>query len=186
MERGQRFIRVDILSKEQVLQLRECLKGEYLLIWDIGYTTGLRISDILQITANQSVKSQIYVTEKKTGKKRKVYLSKSIRETSQKRIDKLKLKPYQPLFNVTRQAVWKTFKRAAIRANINTNVGTHTMRKSYSKRYMQKGHTIKELQKRLNHSHFSDTIGYITTNADMGLDEKGKPKRKKRSKKHDS
>lgn len=155
------------------------------MIWDIGYTTGLRISDILQLSVKQCSSAQAYVTEKKTKKKRRVYISKNIRAAAKVRAEKLGLPSWSPMFDVSRQSVWKTFKRAAARSSIDTNIGTHTMRKSYSKNYIQKGHTISELQQRLNHSHYGDTIGYITSNKDMGLDNKGKPRKRKRGKKND-
>lgn len=159
-------MRVDILNDNQIKELCKKLKLPHSLIWEIGYTTGLRISDILSMKVKQFYKPNAYVKEKKTGKTRRVYLRKAIREKAIQYAEKNKKTQNERLFKVSRQAVWKAFKRASV--GINRNVGTHSMRKSYSKKYLKR-HNIYELKKRLNHSILNDTIGYITTNEDLGL-----------------
>ena len=176
-------MRTDCINTSQSELIRSCLTGEYELIWLIGTSTGIRISDILQLRAKQFLKSEIYIKEIKTGKSRRIYLSKEIRALAQERIKKYNISPNERMFEKSRVQVWRVFKKAAQKCDINTNVGTHTMRKTYSKAYIEKGHTVDELQKRLNHKHINDTIGYITPNDTLGLDSKGYPKRKRGIKK---
>ena len=106
-------------------------------------------------------------------------MSNNIRQLSKAMAREKGLVGMDNLFDVSRQSVWKAFKKAANRAEINTNIGTHTMRKTYSKKYIEKGHNLLELQQRLNHSKIIDTIGYITSNSDLGLDNTGRKKTKK-------
>lgn len=167
-------MRVDILDKADCAKVADCLQGEMLLIWQIGVTTGLRISDILNLKAYQLSKADIRICEKKTGKRKRIYISVAIRKSVKQMIVKRNIQPYEKVFTVSRQTVWRAFKRASAKAGVKTNVGTHTMRKSYSKAYIDKGHSIYELQKKLNHYKFQDTIGYITDNKTLGLDEQGK------------
>ena len=178
-------MRVDNLTIEQQKAIRRKLKGEHRIIFDIGISTGLRISDILKLTVQQCISEHCYIKEQKTSKLRRIYIRKHIREQCKKIATETGKHGNMEMFNISRQAVWKAFKRATKRAKINTNVGTHSMRKSYSKNYINKGHTVFELQKKLNHSHLSDTVGYLTENATLGLDENGKP-RKKKGKKDES
>ena len=176
-------MRVDILEREDVKAMSERLKGQYRLIWLLGVSTGLRISDILTLKARQCCVSKAYIRERKTGKNRAVYIRKSIREQCAAYAARNNIPDNGRMFTISRQAVWKAFKRAARKEHICTNIGTHTMRKSYSKAYIDKGYTVQELQKRLNHSHLGDTLGYLTSNSQLGLDEHGNKRRKRGGKK---
>lgn len=174
-------MRVDCLNKQQQKAIENRLSGDLLLIWQIGCSTGLRISDILDLKISQITKEYSFVKEKKTGKTRRVYFKKGIRKKAEEYATKNKLNECDKAFNVTRQTVWNNIKKAAKLENIETNVGTHSMRKSYSIAYINKGYSIEDLHKRLNHTNMADTIGYITTNKQLGLDIKGR-KTKKRGK----
>lgn len=166
-------MRVDILSKADALRVRECIRApDVLLIWDIGTSTGLRISDILNIKACQLLKPDAYIKEQKTGKLRRIYVRKNIRCRVKRMIDNGKA-PQSKLFTVSRCQVWRDIKKAAEKAGVETNVGTHTMRKTYAKIYA-KTHGINALQRRLNHDKLGDTLGYITSNTDLGLDKYGR------------
>lgn len=176
-------MRVDILDYDDTARMADRLRGQYRLIWLIGVSTGLRISDILQLKARQCCAAKAYIQERKTGKNRAVYMRKNIRAECGAYAKEHGISANGKMFTVSRVSVWKAFKRAARKEKICRNVGTHTMRKSYSVAYMAKGHNIQDLQKRLNHSHLGDTLGYITTNEQLGLDEQGKKKARRKNKK---
>lgn len=171
--KGQKKMRVDYLTDKEKKAFRNELNERNRLIFDIGVTTGLRISDVLNLRVNQLMSEHVIITEKKTGKKRRIYISTAIREKAIDIASKEFKNLNEPLFDIDRKSVWAAFKRAAERAEIKKNIGTHSMRRSYSKRYIAKGHSLKELQKRLNHSCISDSINYITSNEDLGITEKG-------------
>ena len=170
--------RVDYLSAEQGQAIADRLQGQYLLIWLVGCSTGLRISDILCLTVRQLTRQYTWVTERKTHKRRRIYIQQNIRSRVTEYAAKHDLQPDSKIFTVSRQTVWKHLKRAAELENICTNVGTHTMRKTYSRAYIDKGYSLDDLHERLNHSHLSDTIGYITSNQQLGLDSQGKQKKR--------
>lgn len=176
-------MRVDILTPEQAAHVRSCIRSpDVKVIWDMGVSTGLRISDILALRVDKLTKKDCYIREQKTGKIRRIYIRKSIRSYFIAKLDSGAMHPQSRAFSISRSQVWRDIKDAAKRAGVQTNVGSHTMRKTYAKAYAQKK-GVYELKKRLNHDKLADTIGYITSNADLGLDEKGYPKKRK---KHDS
>lgn len=175
-------MRVDILTREECERIRGTLRGHFRLIWDVGSTTGLRVSDILRLRACDFQKERIYVKEQKTGKLRRVYLRKNVREEVNEYIRANGIKPHSQVFAISRQIVWNSFKRAAKRAGIKKNIGSHSMRKVYSVQHIEKGYDISDLKERLNHSKLVDTIGYLTPNEALGLDEYGR-KQNKRAKK---
>lgn len=172
------YTRVDYLTNEQKQAVEDRLAGQYLLIWLIGCSTGLRISDILELTVRQLTRKYTWIRERKTHKRRRIYIQANIRSQVARYAEKHKLKPDNKIFSVSRQTVWKHIKRAAELEGISTNVGTHTMRKTYSKAYMDKGYSLDELHERLNHTHMSDTIGYITSNQQLGLDSMGRQRKR--------
>lgn len=169
---------MDYLNAEQKQAIADRLAGQYLLIWLIGCSTGLRISDILCLTVGQLSRAYTWVRERKTHKRRRIYIQQSIRSQVAEYATRHNLQPDSKIFTVSRQTVWKHIKRAADLEGICTNVGTHTMRKTYSRAYIDKGYSLDELHERLNHTHMSDTIGYITSNQQLGLDSKGKQRKR--------
>lgn len=173
-------MRVDLLYPEECAAIERALRGQYKLIWIIGLSTGLRISDILRLKSSDFEKERFYIKEQKTGKWRRVYVRKRTRKAVHEYLQTRSSVSTDRLFSVSRQAVWESFKRAGRRAEISKNIGTHTMRKSYSVGHIGKGFDITDLQRRLNHSRISDTIGYVTPNSALGLDEYGRKRRTKR------
>lgn len=60
----------------------------------------------------------------------------------------------------TRQAVWRDIKRAAKAFRLPQNVGSHSMRKVYAVRLMQKYGSIDKVKRNLNHDHAGVTVIY--------------------------
>lgn len=160
-------MRVDLLEKKEAEKIVKELSPPYDLIWDIGYSTGLRISDVLNLRAAIAGKSYVYVTEQKTGKRRRIYIRKKIRERIAAHVRRSALPKEAHLFSCSRQTVWRNFKKAS--AGINKNIGTHSMRKSYALQCLKKYHSLQTLQKNLNHSMQTDTLNYIMTNQEIEL-----------------
>ena len=173
-------MRVDLLYPEECAAIERALRGQYKVIWVIGLSTGLRISDILRLRTSDFEKDRFYIREQKTGKLRRIYVRKRTRKAVHEYLQNRTNVSSDKLFSVSRQAVWESFKRAGRRAEISKNIGTHTMRKSYSVGHIGKGFDIADLQRRLNHSRMSDTIGYITPYSALGLDEHGRKRRTQR------
>lgn len=161
-------MRVDKLTKAQAASIADYLRPPYRMIWEIGITTGLRISDILQLTYRQIRRRDIKIRERKTGKIRRIYIRKHIAQDINLYCTRHKIIDDDRVFSVSRQQVWRALKRAAARAGIDVNIGSHTMRKTYSALYIQSGHSIRDLQQRLNHDNITDTINYLLSNNEIG------------------
>ena len=131
----------------------------------------MRISDILKLTPKKINTKRPYIVEQKTGKKRRLYIKKDLLCKINTYIEKHNIQPEQRIFQFSRVTAWREIKKATQEANVELNIGTHTMRKSYCKQYVcRDGKTIKDLSKRLNHSDISETVGYLTDNKSLGIE----------------
>lgn len=140
------------------------LKTPYKEIWEIGCSTGLRVSDIISLTVGQIRTEKPTIREQKTGKSKRIYIPKKTREkliekTRHKKDDEFVFSSNSKSGHITRQAVFKAFKKAS--ANININVGTHTMRKNYAIKMACKGKGLQYVQKKLNHNNIAETLLYL-------------------------
>lgn len=135
------------------------------LIFLIGNETGLRISDIINLKRND-IKKTIKIKEKKTGKTYKHKLSDELYKLIK---DYMKYNQFNEyLFgtnskekHITRQAVWKAFKKAAKEAGEKSNIGTHSMRKNKAWKVFTETNSINEARKALNHDNTNCIIYYI-------------------------
>ena len=135
------------------------------LIFLIGNETGLRISDIINLK-RADIKRTLKIKEKKTGKKFKHKFSNELYYLI---INYMKYNEFNEyLFgtnskehHITRQAVWKAFKKAAKEAGEQSNIGTHSMRKNKAWKVFTETNSIKEARKALNHDNSNCIIYYI-------------------------
>lgn len=131
------------------------------LVCRVAVHTGLRVGDVLAIPTAK-LGTQFWVTERKTGKRKRVNLPKVL-------VDEIKAQaglewafpgvrdPSKPR---TRQAVWADVKRAARAFRMPQNVGTHSARKVYAVDLMAKYGDIERVQRALNHDSPSVTMIY--------------------------
>lgn len=140
------------------------------LIILIGMNTGLRMSDILALNVGMVRDvDRTRITERKTGKYRWLYL-KNIRQDIH---DYCKGKEDQiPLFigargnRLTVNGVYRIFQRVGYKLN-RTDIGTHTLRKTFGYHYYQQTHDIASLMVIFNHSSEAITKRYIGINRDI-------------------
>lgn len=137
------------------------------LIFEIGITTALRISDILNLKIKCLSYKKFTIKEKKTGKKREIIfhplLRTKLKEYCQGRdlnsyIFESAKKPGKP---ITRQSVWKAYKRVAKRLELKYNVGTHSMRHSKARDLYLETKDIEQVKKLLNHGDFNSVATYL-------------------------
>lgn len=150
------------------------------LVCRVMLYTGLRISDVVELPRAKLAQS-FQITEKKTGKRRRVRLS---RELLQELLDTSNgsewafPSPTDRTKHRTRQAVWKDIKRAQWALRIPVNTAPHSMRKVYAVELMRKYGDIDRVRKALNHDHYDTTILYAM--ADKLPPPRARPRRKKR------
>ena len=137
-----------------------------LLLFTLGINSGLRISDILALDV-QDVKDKkfIQITEKKTGKFKKIPINSKLRPMI---FEFTKHKsPNSPLIETVfknrldRFAAYEIIKTACKKAGIEGKIGTHTLRKTFGYHHYKKFKDVAILQKIFNHSSPSITLRYI-------------------------
>jgi len=144
---------------------RHCSQRDYILFL-IGINTGLRVNDLLRLSIKDvKGKKKIVVKEGKTEKSRTIHLA-NIYEEVNDYIETLQntqwLFPSRKGDNpITRIQAYRQLNKAAEMAEIETGIGTHTMRKTFGYWYYKQTKDIASLQSILNHSHPSVTLRYI-------------------------
>lgn len=174
-EFGMKFVE-PIRDEENLEKMKkELLKRSYrdYMLFVIGINTGLRISDILALRVID-VKdcSHITIKEKKTGKQKKFLVNPYLRSEIDNYIANMADKDY--LFRsrtgenhpISRVQAYRILNETASKLGIS-EIGTHTLRKSFGYHFYQRTKDIAILQKLFNHSSPSITLRYIGVNQDI-------------------
>lgn len=161
----------EYLLNREVEHVLAALTPSNRLVCRVCLHTGLRLSDALSLKTEQ-LKPVFWVTESKTGKKKRIGLPDALLKELRKnagdtwvfpgRLDETKHR--------TRQAVWADVKRAAKAFRLPQNVAPHSFRKVYAVELRNKYGDIKRVQRALNHG--SQTTTMIYALADKLLREK--------------
>lgn len=125
--------------------------------------TGLRIGDVLALRKTDIDKGlQWWITEQKTGKRRRVSVPLELWRDMQSVCGEEWVFPSRcdQTRHRTRQAVWKDMKRAEKALRMSINVGTHSARKVYAVRLMEKYGDIERVRRALNHGSMNVTMLY--------------------------
>lgn len=151
----------EYLLQQEVERVLSALMPQNQLIMRVILHTGMRISDVLELKTADLALSGWY-TEKKTGKRRRIGLPRPLLEEIKAQAGPIwaftgRLSPNK---HKTRQAVWSDVKRASRAFRMPQNVGTHSARKVYAVRLMEKYGDIERVQRALNHSSPSVTAVY--------------------------
>ena len=156
----------------------------------VGLNTGFRISELLSLNLGD-VYQKGRVVDRVTVLRRNVKGKTASRTIVLNQIAKSTLLPYvqslldtsetaeTPLFfgmyrgksRLTRKQAWKILQDAFAEAQIQGNLGTHTMRKTFARvMYAALSFRIEKLQRLLGHKWISSTVAYID-GIDEGLEE---------------
>lgn len=159
---GEKTIRTQYLVEAQLELLLAGLTVDNRLVCRVMLWTGLRVGDVLALRQEQLARC-FWITEQKTGKRRKVGLPDTL-------IRQIKTRaggspwafpsPRNPQQPRTRQAVWSDINRTAKALRIKANAGTHSMRKDYAVDLMHKYGDLPKVQRALNHSNPTITALY--------------------------
>lgn len=138
----------------------------------IGINTGLRISDILQLKVSDVDGDYIKIIEQKTQKKTSTLINNELKEVIATYILDKKLKKKDYLFNgtwskepLTTRSFWRIIRHAGDSIGL-TNIGTHSMRKTFGYHLYKKTKDIALLQQLFNHSSQWITLKYLGINQD--------------------
>lgn len=149
-----------IRSKEDIARIIEYLnnnhKHKYAVLFILGINSGLRVSDLLGFKVKDVFqKTFIRLREQKTGKFKlfplKEELQKLLNDFCKNRNPNEWLFVGKSTAKLDRIIVYKTFVQTCKDLNINANVGTHTMRKTFGYHHYKQYNDIALLQTIFNH-----------------------------------
>ena len=143
------------------------------VIMELLYATGLRVGELVSLNLEHVDLSKAYVRcIGKGSKERIVYLhSKALEELKrylcESRIALLGRSRAEPALFVnhrgkrlTRQWVWNILKTYAQKAGIDQTITPHTLRHSFATHLLQRGASLRQVQKLMGHSSISTTQVY--------------------------
>ena len=168
--------KTEYLLHREVEHVLAALMTPNRLVCQVMLHTGLRVDDVLSITAEQARMPRFWVTEKKTGKRRIVGLPEPLRREivrcccPDRRRSPWAFPGVDPAKHRTRQAVWKDVKRAARLFRLEQNVAPHSFRKVYAVDLLDRYGDMAKVKRALNHGNFEVTMIYAM--ADKLLREK--------------
>lgn len=171
-------MRTDYCSERSFLCILEALMPENRLALLVSMTTGLRISDVLNLRTKDLQKERFTIRELKTGKTRRVRLGEALRAELLAYSGKIyvfenRLSQNKPR---TRQAVYKDLKRACECYRVNAvNIAPHSARKIYSVAQYKRTCSVERVKELLNHSDEAVTMLYAL--ADAVTEEKAKKRK---------
>ena len=158
-----------IRSKKDIKKLVDWLKNYnpmYAVLFMVGINSGLRISDILSLNVGDVCNQEyISIREQKTQKYKKFPLKEEVKNILDVYCKDKELS--EPLFaskrgcRLDRTQVYRVIKLACKDLDINANVGTHTMRKTFGYHHYKQFKDIAILQAIFNHSSPEVTKRYI-------------------------
>ncbi|WP_342570372.1 tyrosine-type recombinase/integrase [Paenibacillus sp. FSL R5-0749] len=162
-------IRDPVKLKTIKINLKEKNERNYIL-FQVGTNTGFRISDILPLRVRDVKGSHILVYESKTGKEKKVLIRKSLRRDLDAYIaGKMDWEYLFPSRNrtstsdqkpITRSMAYKIIRDAAVEVGL-TEIGTHSMRKTFGHKFYNEKKDIALLMDLFNHTEEKVTLRYI-------------------------
>jgi site-specific recombinase XerD len=174
-------MRTDYLKRQELQHLLAALMPVNRLALEISLATGLRISDVLEMRT-EALKAatgrRLSIRELKTGKRRRVTLSRELFERALAIAGKVYVFEHRLDYKRprTRQAVYKDLKAVARvfkidGKRIRGNIAPHTARKAYAVEAYKKSGDLRRVQQLLNHS--SEAVTMIYAMADRLTDRRG-------------
>ncbi|MGL4803480.1 site-specific integrase [Paraclostridium dentum] len=153
----------------------ELLKGglRNYMLFNIGINTGLRVSDILNLKViDVKDKTHITINEQKTKKQKRILINSNLKKDIDEYMYKMEDDEY--LFKsrkgnnspLSRIQAYRILNQAAKNLNLS-EVGTHTMRKTFGYWHYSIYKDVAILQDIFNHSSPSITLRYIGINDDI-------------------
>ena len=164
-----------IREREKIEEIKAVLIKQGLrnyMLFVLGINTGLRIGDILRLKVKHvKDKTHIDITEQKNGKAKRFKLNDSLKEEIDKYIKNMDDEDY--LFqsqkgknkSITRVQAYRVLNHAAKKIGL-TEIGTHTLRKTFGYHFYQKTKDVALLQQVFNHSAPSVTLRYVGIDQD--------------------
>ena len=154
-----------ILSKKEIIKLIYSTKNiNHRLIIQIGYSAGLRVSEIINLKWQDIDfdRNLIHIKKAKGKKDRIVMLSLKVKEN----LINLTYNKEGYIFLTNRNAkytqrtIQKILENVSVKANIRKNISPHTLRHSFATHLLENGTDIRVIRDLLGHSDIKTTLIY--------------------------
>lgn len=156
-------MRADYIFKQEFEHVLAALTPPNRLVMETCLTTGLRLSDVLNLRADK-LAQRMTVRELKTGKNRRVYLPTELLDRLSAEAGKIYVLENRLDYRKhrTRQAVYKDLKRAAhlFRLPANLQISPHSARKIFAVLAYQRTRDLSRVRELLNHTSEGVTMLY--------------------------
>lgn len=160
----------EYLLDKEVGRVLAALMPQNQLIMRVILHNGARIGDVLRLRTEQ-LRPSFWYFEQKTGKRRRMGLPVPLLEAIQRQAGEEWAFPGRDGKRPkTRQAVWADVKRAQRAFRLPQNIGTHSARKVYAVKLLEKYGDIERVRRALNHS--STAVTSIYAMADLLLEKR--------------
>lgn len=165
---GVKSVRTGYVEPDSFRLLLTALMPANRLALETSMTTGLRISDVLHLkTADLVRTARPTITERKTGKRRRVYFPRALRDALLRQAGRYFIFEgrYDERRSRTRQAVFKDLKRVARLYRIDgekirANIAPHSARKIYAVQDFRAHGSLERVKRLLNHDSEAVTALY--------------------------
>ena len=142
------------------------------MLFVAGTNSGLRISDLLELRAEDVREDYLVIKETKTKKRKFLRMTPKLKTAFQTYASDLEDRAY--LFRsrqggnrpISRRRAYEIVRQAARRHGLR-NIGTHTLRKTFGYHFYQQTKDVALLQEVFNHSSPAITLRYIGINQDV-------------------
>lgn len=159
-----------IRDPEVIADIKEYLKETCIrnfILFLLGISTGLRISDILKLRVRDVAGSHISIKEMKTGKQKRIFIAPELKRELRMYTEDMKGHEYllqsRQGYNIPigRSMAYKILRQVAYQFELS-EIGCHTLRKTFGYLfYHQSGRDIGLLMKFFNHTSEKITLRYI-------------------------
>lgn len=174
-------MRAEFLLEQEVEMVLAALTPQNCLAMRTALYTGLRIGDVLSLRPQQ-LKAQFWITEQKTGKRRRVNLPKVLLDDLVKNAGEFWVfEGKTPEKHRTRQAVWKDVKRAAKAFRLPVNASPHSARKVYATQLFESCGDLDKVRKALNHDSEITTLIYAMADKQRAASQKRRADMRRRA-----
>lgn len=165
----------NIITMDEYVYLKQCLSGEpdkkwFFIVWFLG-ATGVRISELLSITADEIINDKVIITGK-MDKVRRIFVPENLsyellKWMKQNDISTGYLFPNRKGLKLHRATVNKILKNFAVKYNMNPNVVyPHSFRHLYAKTFLSVNGDIALLADMLGHTNVETTRIYLRKSAE--------------------
>lgn len=165
---GGKIMRTGYVEPDVFKLLLTALMPANRLALEVSMATGLRIGDVLHLKTSDLVRTaRPTITERKTGKHRRVYFPRALRDALLLQAGRFFIFEgrYDERRPRTRQAVFKDIKRVARLYRIDgekirANIAPHTARKIYAVQDYRAHGSLERVRRLLNHGDEAVTVLY--------------------------